>query len=517
MTAARTGSRGRGAAALSGVAATVFGVGVAELAAGLFGWASPVLAVGALGIDLAPPWAKNTAIAWFGTGDKPALVIGVALVLLGIGALAGLLEVRRPPLGSLIFAAEGVLALAAALTRAGASPFDAIPPILAVGGSLLALRMLLARRPSAEHDPLAASVDPGASRRTFLAFSLGAIAIGAVGAAVGGMRQQATRAVQAAREALRLPTATAPAPSIPTGADLGIDGLAPYVTPNADFYRIDTALVVPDVDPGDWRLEVDGLVDEPFSLDWDELTALPFAEQVTTIACVSNEVGGDLIGNAVWLGVPVRLLLERAGVQGDADMVLSQSIDGFTASTPLSALTDPERAAILAVGMNGEPLPAEHGFPVRMIVPGLYGYVSATKWLTRLHVTRFADATAYWTDRGWSAEGPVKLSSRIDVPRSGASVDAGEVVVAGVAWHPHTGISGVEVRVDGGAWQAAELADVVSEDTWRQWRWRWSADSGDHELEVRATGADGERQSAQSLPPAPDGATGLHRIRVDVR
>jgi DMSO/TMAO reductase YedYZ molybdopterin-dependent catalytic subunit len=303
------------------------------------------------------------------------------------------------------------------------------------------------------------------------------------------------------------------APPVPAGAELGIRGLAPVVTPNADFYRIDTALQVPNLDPAEWRLRIHGLVENEFELTWDELIALPLEESHTTLMCVSNPVGGELVGNALWLGYPIRELLARAKPTSEADMVLSRSSDGFTASSPLEALTD-DRNAILAIGMNGEPLPLEHGFPVRMVVPGLYGYVSATKWVVDLQVTRFDQARAYWTDRGWSARGPVKISSRIDVPRS--DVSAGEVVVAGVAWHQHTGIAGVEVSIDDGPWQDAELASAISTDTWVQWSYRWDADPGAHMLKVRATSADGEVQTSDFAPVAPDGATGHHTVTVSV-
>jgi DMSO/TMAO reductase YedYZ molybdopterin-dependent catalytic subunit len=258
------------------------------------------------------------------------------------------------------------------------------------------------------------------------------------------------------------------------------------------------------------------MVEKPITVSFAELLALPLEESYTTIMCVSNEVGGTLIGNAKWLGYPIRHLLDRAKPTASADMVFSHSSDGFTASTPLSVLQEDDRNAILAVGMNGEPLPPEHGYPVRMVVPGLYGYVSATKWVVELEVTRFADHSAYWTERGWSSHGPIKIESRIDVPRAGASVKAGNVVVAGVAWHQHTGIQKVEVRVDGGAWNEATLATAISKDTWVQWRWEWDAPAGQHQLEVRATDATGTTQTSQVADTVPNGATGYHSIPVNV-
>ena len=270
------------------------------------------------------------------------------------------------------------------------------------------------------------------------------------------------------------------------------------------------------INPDEWTLKITGMVEREVVINYADLTARPLVEHLTTLTCVSNEVGGDLIGNALWLGYPLRELLAEAKPLVGSDMVLSTSDDGWTAGTPLSALTDPDREALLAIGMNGEPLPIEHGFPVRMVVPGLYGYVSATKWVTELRVTTFEKDHGYWTPLGWSAKGPIKLASRIDVPRS-SSVDGGTVVVAGVAWAQHTGIGKVEVQIDQGDWQGAQLADTSGPDTWRQWRYEWPATAGTHQITVRATDADGKLQVADFAPPAPDGATGYHSIQVKVR
>ena len=501
-------ARARWMPALAGIAAVAFGLGLAELAAGLLApRASPVLVVGSLLIDLAPPWAKDAAIALFGTGDKVALLVGVGIVLLVLAALAGILHVRRPLLARLLVIAGGVFGMIAAATREGAGVADILPAAAATVAAVLALGALLSRRPTEE--PRAGDPD----RRSFLVWAGGAGAIGLLGAVGGFALQSGARAVTAVRETFRLPTPATTAPPVPAGAELAIDGLTPVITPNADFYRIDTALQVPNLDPRSWALRIRGMVEQEFELTWDELLALPLAESHTTLMCVSNPVGGNLIGTARWVGYPIRELLARARPTAGADMVLSRSVDGFTASTPLEALTD-ERNAILAIGMNGEPLPLEHGFPVRMVVPGLYGYVSATKWVTELEVTRFDAATAYWTDRGWSERGPIKISSRIDVPRG--SVAAGSTVVAGVAWHQHTGIAGVEVSVDEGPWREAELATAISEDTWVQWRYVWDAAPGEHDLRVRATSVDGEVQTGDVQGVVPDGATGYDAVRVTV-
>lgn len=504
----------KGSAAVAGAAAAVFGAGLGELTAAIVApESSPFAVIGAALIDLAPPWAKDTAIALFGTGDKPALLIGIGLVLLVAAGAAGVLEARRPPWGQVVLGLFGVVGAVAAATRANAPMLAVAPSLVAGVTAVVALRVLIGRVVRVEQAAEDAAAGP--SRRGFFVWAGGAAAIGVLAALGANALRAGSRAISTVREAIRLPASTTTA-SIPAGAELDVDGLTPLITPNAEFYRIDTALIVPNVDPAEWRLRIHGMVEREVELTWDELLALPLDESITTLACVSNEVGGSLIGNAVWLGHPIRELLARARPLADADMVLSRSIDGFTASTPLEVLQD-DRAAILAVGMNGEPLPIEHGFPVRMVVPGLYGYVSATKWVVDLEVTRFDAVNAYWTDRGWSARGPIKLSSRIDVPRGGQPVDAGAAVLAGVAWHQHVGIEGVEVQLDGGEWRPATLATAISDDTWVQWRYEWpDASPGTHTARVRAIGADGEVQTAEEQGVVPDGATGLHEVAFDV-
>ena len=498
-------------AGTAGAVATFLAVGVAELVAAIVEpSASPFAVIGSGLIDLAPSWAKDAAIALFGTGDKVALIVGVAIVLAAVAVVAGIVELRRPPIGAVILGALGALALVVAMIRPGAGPFAWLPGLVAGLVAVLALRLLVRRL-----RPVAGLAADAVDRRQFLVWTAGAAATGLVLLIVGNVARGATRSIDAVRAVLRLPTPARPAAPVPAGAERGIPGLAPVVTPNAEFYRIDTALIVPRIDPADWSLRIHGMVDREVEITWDELLAMPLQESDVTLACVSNEVGGSLIGNARWLGLPVRELLARAGVDADADMVLSTSADGFTASTPIEALTD-DRDALLAVGMNGELLPIEHGFPVRLVVPGLYGYVSATKWVTQLEVTRFDRATAYWTTRGWSDHGPIKLQSRIDVPRRGASVPAGEAVIAGMAWQQHVGVAGVEVRIDDGPWRAAELATAISSDTWVQWSLDWTAESGAHTVECRALSADGETQTSDPAAPAPDGAQGWHRIDVSV-
>lgn len=498
-------------AAAAGLSASLLAVGLAELIAAVVEpRASPFAVIGSGLIDLAPSWAKDTAIALFGTGDKVALLVGIAIVLAIVAAGAGVLELRRSGVGALIFGALGGLAIVAAMIRPGAGPFAWVPGLVAGLVAVISLQLLVRRlRPVAGLHP------EGEDRRKFLFWTAGAAASGAIALIVGNVARGATRSVEAVREVLRLPKPARTAAPIPPGADLEIPGLAPVVTPNSDFYRIDTALVIPRLDQADWSLRIHGMVDREVQISWEELLALPLRESYVTLACVSNEVGGSLIGNARWLGLPVRELLARAGVHADADMVLSTSVDGFTASTPIEALTD-DRDSLLAVGMNGEPLPIEHGFPARLVVPGLYGYVSATKWVTELEVTRFDRATAYWTTRGWSDRGPIKLQSRIDVPRRGQAITAGETVIAGMAWHQHVGIAGVQVRIDGGPWRAADLAIAISDDTWVQWSLRWLAEPGVHIIECRAISIDGETQTEVRAAVAPDGAQGWHRVDVSV-
>ncbi len=488
-----------------------------ELFAGLFSPSlSPLTAVGGAVIDAVPPGVKDWAVALFGTADKVALLIGMGLVIAALAAAAGVLEDRRRFTGVAVVAVFGLAGLAAVLTRAQAT-FNAIA--LAVLTSVAAgvlLRFLIRRRQEWGSEEPGTGADAAPARRRFLHVLAGGATFAVVGGALAAKWRGAAAVVNDARNRVALPDPDSPAPAIPATAEAKVDGMQPLVTPNPDFYRIDTALTVPAVDPDTWVLKVTGMVAREVELTFAELLAKPLTERHVTIACVSNNVGGDLIGNARWLGWPVRELLALAGPKSGADMVLPRSVDGWTAGTPLEVLTD-SRDALLAVAMNGEPLPLEHGFPVRLVVPGLYGYVSATKWVTELKVTRFADDVAYWTPRGWSARGPIKTSSRIDVPRSGRPVRAGTVMFGGVAWAQHTGVERVELRVNRGPWQQAQLADGISLDTWYQWKLGVELTEGQHEVQVRATDLAGKTQDEQSRPVAPDGATGFHTIRVDVQ
>ncbi|MEV7605554.1 molybdopterin-dependent oxidoreductase [Paenarthrobacter sp. NPDC089322] len=507
--------------ATAGLAAGTAGIIAGELTAAFFSpLVSPVTALGGAVIDAVPPAVKDLAIQLFGTADKVVLVASIILVATILAAFAGILERRRTGTGLVLAGLAGAAGLTAVLTRAQATPQAAVAPVVAAVVTMLLLRTLI-RRLAAWTPPEPATTEapttPAASfaRRRFLNALAGTTLAAAVAGAVTTVLTRATAVASGFRGSMTLPDPVTTPQPIPSGASLAVDGISPLVTPNADFYRIDTALTVPAIDPPAWKLKVTGMVEREVEIDFSTLLSKPMTERHVTIACVSNEVGGDLIGNALWLGWPVRELLALAGPKPGADMVLSTSNDGWTASTPLEALTD-DRDALLAVGMNGEPLPLEHGFPVRMIVPGLYGFVSATKWLTELKVTRFADDVAYWTPRGWSDRGPIKTQSRIDVPRSGRTLSAGRVQFGGVAWAQHRGVGKVELRVNRGTWQEAVLAPGISKDTWYQWQLGLDLTPGDYEVQVRATDATGKPQTEVRTHVAPDGATGYHTINVKV-
>ena len=498
--------------AVAGLVAALVALGAAELFAALVRpQASPVVAVGGSVIDATPAWLKNFAIRTFGTNDKPVLIGSILAVLLLLSLVTGALAVRRPAVGVAGVVVLGLVGATAAATRPDVQQLDPLPSL--VGAAVGVVVLLLVLRPLAGSDASQPLTDD--TRRQVLVACLWAVAGGVVAGTFGRLLTSRQGDVTASRAAVRLPEPASPASAVPRGSDLALDGLTPFRTPNEDFYRVDTALVVPQVVTEGWTLRVHGMVDRELSLTFDDLLARDLVERDVTLTCVSNEVGGTYAGNARWLGAPLADLLDEAGVRPGADMILSTSADRMTISTPTAVVMD-GRDALLAVGMNGEPLPAAHGFPCRMVVPGLYGYVSATKWVVDLELTRFADATAYWTDRGWAERGPIKTMSRIDTPRPFAKPAAGRVAVAGVAWAQHRGIEKVEVRVDGGRWHQARLAEVPSADTWRQWVWPWDAEPGTHTLEVRATDADGRTQPERRADPFPSGATGWHSTTVTV-
>jgi DMSO/TMAO reductase YedYZ molybdopterin-dependent catalytic subunit len=510
----RRGAGGRWPAALAGVAAAAAGVAVAELAAGVLpGGRSLFVAGGEAIIRLTPAVVVNFAIATFRGANRLVLLLSMSVGLVVAGALLGLLTARRRWAGPVGFAAAAALGGAAGV----ADPL--MPPVTAVGVSLSAagtaaalLWWLLGRPGAAVIEPITAPNGDG-GRRAFLAWVVvvggGAVVLGTV----GRFRQHRALA-DAARRAVVLPVPKDPLPAPPIAASFQVDGISPLITPNDRFYRIDTALTVPRIDPRAHHVRFTGMIRRPFEISYDGLLRLADTEADVTLACVSNEVGGHLVGNARWFGVPLPGLLERAGVQPDATQVVGRAVDGWTAGFPVAVALD-GRPALVAVGMNGEPLPDRHGFPCRLVVGGLYGYVSDTKWLSEIELTTFEAYDAYWIQRGWAREGPIKTQSRIDVPRANARLAAGSVPVAGVAWAGERAISRVEVAVDD-VWRPAELAEPLADTTWRQWRYQWAAGPGEHTLRVRATDGEGHTQTAAVTPPAPDGATGHHTITVHV-
>jgi DMSO/TMAO reductase YedYZ molybdopterin-dependent catalytic subunit len=559
-------------AGLCGVVAAAVALGIAEVIAVATGpLSAPLLAVGGVVVDTVPPPVKNLGVAIFGVHDKTALITGTAVLVAAYAYLLGVVAARRWRLALCGIALFGLIGAAAAITRHDAGPLAALPSLIGAALAIPVLRYLLSLAAATEAPPAAgpgagateggtAPIEAGAihggaaavgadaagggtlgslagggtppvrqrpgaavapvepepsfdmeSRRRFLR-GLGIAAAVAAVSGVGGRLLTSRRAVTSARNDVALPAAGA-VPAVP--ADVQAPGAVAYVTSNSDFYRIDTSLFPPQIDPATWHLRIFGRVRSPITIRWDDLLRRPMVQRYVTLACVSNEVGGDLISNALWLGTPIAALLDEVQPLPDADQVVQRSVDGWTCGTPTAVLRD-GRDALLAIGMNGRPLPIEHGFPVRMVVPGLYGYVSACKWIYEIELTRFADFDAYWVPRGWSQQAPVKTQSRIDTPRSGARRPAGDVVVAGVAWAQHRGISRVEVQVDGGAWATATLAGTVSADTWRQWWYRWPATPGEHTLRVRATDATGQTQTATPASPAPNGATGWHSVQVSI-
>ncbi|MFI9509287.1 molybdopterin-dependent oxidoreductase [Nocardia sp. NPDC052566] len=554
----------------AGVVAAGLTLGVAELLAALFGPDSePLNVLGKVVVDHTPDGVREWAITSFGTNDKTVLYIGMAIVAFLVACLAGAVERTSRAAGSTILAAFGLITAAFALSRSGLTA--ALPVIIGVIAGIYALRWLTTHIDTAETSAARTTETPGtdpsapqstsattqltetmdahrgtdatatgdtatpgspvttpaqtpsgsiprtgAFERRQVLRGIGITAALAVAAGVGGrLLGAARRDVSGERAAVDLPRPGGAPVSIAPEADLRVPGLTPYLTSNADFYRIDTALIVPQVSVDDWSLRIHGMVDREIRLTWADLANRQAVEKLVTLACVSNPIGGDLVGNAKWLGYRLDELIAEAGPHPDADMVLSHSADGWTAGSPLSVLTD-GRDALLAVGMNGEPLPVQHGYPARLVVPGLYGYVSATKWVTELEITRFDRATAYWTRRGWSAYGPIKTATRIDTPRARSRVSAGRIPIAGVAWAQHRGIRGVEVQIDNGPWQPARLAADQSADTWRQWIFDWDATPGAHTIRARATDGTGETQTAERVDVIPDGATGYAQIPVQV-
>ncbi len=541
---------------------------------------SPVVAVGSLSIDFTPPPVKNFAITSFGSNDKLVLVSGILVVLAIFAAGIGAAAVRRLSRGMAGLAVFAAIGLIAATTRPDSSVTDVLPTLAGAAAGAVALYYLVrAARPAtatqqaaagtpngpgqaapagapastdSRGGPVAADQEAGArhrsggtwaggggmsapprpprpplppgqgsqppppepARRRFLAVGAAAAGTAAV-AGLGGRLLTERSSVAQAQATLRVPAPARPGPSLPPGTDFKIPGLSSFITPNKTFYRVDTAIVLPEVAPASWSLRIHGMVRKDLVVSFKELLRRPLTEDYITLCCVSNNVGGPYIGNARWLGASLASLLRQAGVRAGADQLLCTSADGFTSGTPIQTVLD-GRDAVLAVAMNGAALPVEHGFPVRMIVPGLYGYVSACKWITDIEVTTFAANHAYWTVRGWDQQAPIKTESRIDVPTGRGPLKPGRIAVAGVAWAQHKGIAAVQARVDNGPWHEARLAAVPDLDTWRQWVWEWDAAPGTHLIQARATDKTGYTQTPAEAPPEPNGATGYPRVSVVV-
>jgi DMSO/TMAO reductase YedYZ molybdopterin-dependent catalytic subunit len=514
--------------AVAGLVAGALALGAAELVAGALGRAgSPAVAVGRAAIDRTPRPLKEFAIRTFGESDKLVLLAGVLATIALLAATLGVLGTRRPRAGVAGVAALGLVAAAAAATRPDAVRYDVLPSLTAAAaGSAALVALLRAATPGAavapgplvpgQRPPAGGEPEParGPGRRPLLLAGSGA-AVAAASGVGGRFLLRARTDVEASRRALVLPRPGDPAPPLPAGATLDTPGISPFFTANREFYRVDTALSVPRLVAADWRLRVHGMVDRELDLSFDDLLARPVVERDITLTCVSNEVGGNLLGTARWLGTGLGDLLREAGVRPGATQLVSRSVDGMTIGTPVAAVVD-GRDALLAYGMNGEPLLPEHGFPVRMVVPGLYGYVSATKWVVDLELTTFEAFDAYWVERGWAEQAEIRTSSRIDVPQPLSTVAPGRVAVAGVAWAQHRGIGGVDVRVDEGEWQEATLSAPAGVDLWRQWVWEWDAAPGSHMLQVRATDATGRLQEERRQPPFPSGSTGWQSVLVTV-
>ena len=497
-----------------GLASGFFAVAMGMVVSALGNSRSSLDLVGSSFIDRTPPWLKEQAIQTFGANNKIALEVGMVAVLIIASGLLGLFSRKRlAPLqiGIVIF---GLLGALSASEHVGAGFFSIIAPLCGVIAGLFAARRLngfLTTRRKLLRTPQQSRVPLGWDRRSFIR------TVGALGALSGGgvlfarSREQArVQQIQDLTQFPLPPLATSDVPVIPATDFHPTD---PYITPNESFYRIDTALSFPKVDRAKWKLRIHGLVERESYFSMDDLLALPQVERIITLCCVSNEVGGPLIGNAVWRGVLLKDVLESCGIKKNAEQVFSTSLDGWTSGFPVSAAMD-GRDALIAIGMNGEPLPLMHGYPARLVVPGLYGYVSATKWLSEINVTTWSEEQGYWIPRGWSRDAPVKTHSRIDVPRQGESIAAGKFRLAGVAWAQHTGVEKVEVRIDRGTWQTCDLGADLTDDAWRQWIFDWDATPGEHTIQVRSTDKSGYTQTEEVRRVDPDGATGWHTRTV---
>lgn len=533
--------------ALAGLGAAAVALGFSQFIEGATDIPGLVLGVGELVVDYTPGWAAEESIENLGSAGKGNLLRGITIISFLIAAVLGDQSARRTrKIGVWGFVAFGLLGGWATARNPQSHAFGSwFWALVATALGIATLIVLVNRARASIVDPgepvepdtgvLASPLVPPASRRSFLGFSAGAGAVALTGVGLG-RAVEGESAAEIARANITLPsttttervqasTTTTQAPiarltasgEVSTTEYAGIDGLSSWVTPSVgdSFYRIDTALQVPQVDPADWTLRITGMVDNPLELTYDDILAMDLVEHTITLSCVSNSVGGDLVGNAVWTGVPLIDLLEQAGVQEGATQLVGRSVDDFTAGFPTEVLYD-GRNALLVVGMNGEPLPVRHGFPARLVIAGLYGYVSATKWLEEINLTTWEDFNGYWINLGWSKEGPMKTMSRIDVPRHRERLENGTQMLAGVAWAPNRGISAVEVAIDEGEWQLCDLAAPGTDESWVQWKVEWDADPGIHRIDVRAYDGQGVLQPEGPKDVAPDGAEGWHAILVEV-
>ncbi|WP_329285594.1 molybdopterin-dependent oxidoreductase [Streptomyces sp. NBC_00691] len=510
--------------ALAGLLAGFTALTVAELVAALVRPAAgPVTVVGGSVIDLTPAAVKDFAIRTFGENDKVVLQLGIVVLLGLFAAFLGVLALRHRRTGAAGALLFGVLGGVAALSRPDSEgATDVLPSLVGAVAGAAVLYLLAGKATPACSPDGDQGIVRGWSRRGFLTAATATAAVattsGVLGRVIGVRRGQGA---VASRNRLVLPAAVSPAPPVPAGAQLKVAGISPFTTSRQDFYRVDTALVVPKVDADTWRLAIHGKgVPRSRTFSLEDLLARPLVERDITLTCVSNEVGGPYVGTARWLGVRLADLLAECGVRppsegGEADQLVARSVDGMTLGSPVEDVMD-GRDALLAVGMNGEPLPFDHGFPVRMLVPGLYGYVSACKWIEDIELTTFDAYDAYWVKRKWARRAPIKTQARIDTPKPFARPAGGTVMVAGVAWAQRRGITRVEVRVDDGPWQDADLAAEATRDTWRQWTYPWRATPGGHTITVRATDGTGRPQTEQRARTIPDGASGWHSVFVTV-
>lgn len=498
----------------AGVAGVGVGLGLTELFAGL--WVSVPSAISSIGsfvIDISPSWLKNFAISAFGTADKAVLAIGIVVVSLLIGWFVGKASTTNPVPMVVAFSVAGAVGIVAQLADPNASTAPVVAAtLIAMGAGLFTWYGIVQWTSPASSDEVD-DVPYDMGRRRLMVALAGAATVSVVTIAIGRSRLRSR--AEAQRAALELPEPVERQAEPRPENDFDLAGLTPIVISNATFYRIDTALVVPSVDPSEWSLRIVGMVDREVEISYAELATMPLVERYVTLSCVSNEVGDRLVGNALWTGVALRDILDMAGIRDGADQIVGRSVDGWTAGFPTEAAFD-GRDALVAIGMNGEVLPAVHGFPARLVVPGLYGYVSATKWLQEIELTTWDAFDGYWISRNWSKEGPIKTQSRIDRPRSRDALPVGEYAMAGVAWAPTKGIDRVELSIDEGPWIEAELSVPLSDDAWVQWKRDVDLEPGDHTVRVRATDGTGFTQPGDPVPPQPNGAEGWHTVRFTV-